>query len=78
MRRSSRGPLNGKLSDKQRQGRLRAPRITLKLNEFDFTRPAIEVVNGKLKKPVPPRLIEMATNLQLLEGAGHWREPKTP
>lgn len=69
---------NGKLSDKQRQGELRAPRITLKLNEFDFTRPAIEVVNEKLKKPVPPRLIEMATNLQLLDNAGHWQEPKTP
>lgn len=69
---------NGKLSEKQRQQELRAPRITLKLNEFDFGRPAIEVAKAKLAKPVPPRMVERATGLQLLDSAGRWRKPRTP
>jgi hypothetical protein len=70
---------NGKLSDNQRQADvLRAPRITLKLDEFDFSRPAVEVVNAKLRKPVPPRLVERATALRLLDSVGRWQEPSTP
>jgi hypothetical protein len=64
---------NGKLSDKQRQEELRAPRITLKLDGFDFGRPAIEVVKAKLADPVPPRLVERAMGLRLLDDAGRWR-----
>lgn len=69
---------NGKLSDKQRQGELRAPRITLKLDGFDFGRPAIEVVKAKLVDPVPPRWVDRARQLQLLDDAGRWREPRKP
>ncbi|MGP4058999.1 hypothetical protein ACTWP6_30030 [Mycobacterium sp. 4D054] len=68
---------NGKLSDKQRQGELRATRITLKLDGFDFTRPAIDVVREKLAAPVPPRMIERAMGVRLLDSAGRWREPRT-
>lgn len=47
---------NGKLPENQRQkDLLRAPRITLKLAEIDFSRPAIEVVKARLQKPVAPR-----------------------
>lgn len=70
--------MNGKLSDKQRQEELRAPRITLKLDGFDFGRPAIEVVKAKLADPVPPRLVERAMGLRLLDNAGRWQEPKKP
>ncbi len=69
---------NGKLSDKQRQTELRAPRITLKLDEFDFGRSAIEVVKAKLAKQVPPRMVERATGLRLIDDVGCWREPQTP
>lgn len=69
---------NGKLSDRQRKEQIRAPRITLKLNSFDFNRPAIEVVKAKLADPVPPRWVLSALGLQLLDGRGRWREPKTP
>ncbi|ODQ95577.1 hypothetical protein BHQ17_04460 [Mycolicibacterium holsaticum] len=68
---------NGKLSDRQRKEELRAPRITLKLDSFDFGRPAIEVVKAKLADPVPPRLVVSALGLQLLDDKGRWREPKT-
>lgn len=66
---------NGKLSESQRKAELRAPRITPKLNEFDFSRPAIEVVKAKLADPVPPRWVERAVGLQLLDNAGSWRGP---
>ncbi len=69
---------NGKLSDNQRQQELRAPRITLKLDGFDFSRPAIEVVKAKLVAPVPPRMVERAMGQQLLDNNGRWREPKKP
>lgn len=68
----------GKLPRAQRQdGELRAPRMTLKLDGFDFGRPAIDVVKEKLANPVPPRWIVRATSLQLLDNAGRWRGPKT-
>ncbi len=67
---------NGKLSDRQRQQELRAPRITPTLKEFDFSRPAIEVVKAKLADPVPPRWVERAMGLQLLDNQGRWREPR--
>lgn len=66
---------NGKLSAAQRRGELRAPRITPMLDAFDFGRPAIEVVKAKLANPVPPRLVERAMGLQLLDNAGRWRGP---
>jgi hypothetical protein len=70
---------NGKLSDEQRQADvLRAPRITLKLDGFDFGRPAIEVVKARLTKPVSPRWVERATGLRLLDDAGRWLEPRKP
>ncbi|WP_301123003.1 hypothetical protein [Mycolicibacterium fortuitum] len=69
---------HGKLSEKQRQGGLRAPRITLKLDGFDFSSPAIEVVKAKLVDPVPPRWASRARQLQLLDDAGRWREPRKP
>lgn len=69
----------GKLSPRQRQEvELRAPRITLKLAEFDFSRPAIDVVKASLTHPVPPRRVERAISLQLLDNDGRWREPRTP
>jgi hypothetical protein len=68
---------DGKLSPTQRQEELRAPRITLKLDEFDFGRPAIEVVKARLAHPVPPRRVERAISLQLLDNAGRWRGPRT-
>ncbi|WP_301150337.1 hypothetical protein [Mycobacterium simiae] len=67
---------NGKLSDQQRQAELRAPRISLTLDGFDFARPAVEVVKAKLAAPVPPRLVESATGLGLLDDAGRWRQPR--
>lgn len=68
---------NGKLSDTQRQADvLRAPRLTLKLKEFDFSRPALEVVSAKLRDPLPPRMVQRALELQLLDNAGRWRGPK--
>lgn len=67
---------NGKLSDNQRQkDLLRAPRITLKLNEVDFSRPAIDVVKTSLGKPVPPRWLDRAIALQLIDNGGRWRDP---
>jgi len=69
---------NGKLSDQQRQAELRAPRISLTLDGFDFARPAIEIVKAKLAAPAPPRLVESARGLQLLDDAGRWREPSRP
>lgn len=69
----------GKLSDDQRQADvLRAPRITLKLDGFDFGRPAIEVVKASLAQPVSPRWVGRATGLRLLDDAGRWLEPSTP
>lgn len=71
--------VNEKLSEDQRQADvLRAPPITLKLDGFDFSRPAVEVVKAKLAKPAPPRWVERTTTLGLLDGAGRWQEPKTP
>jgi hypothetical protein len=65
--------VNEKLSENQRQAdMLRAPRITLKLDGFDFSRPAVEVVKAKLAKPAPPRWVERATTLGLLDGAGRF------
>lgn len=69
---------NGKLSNQQRQAELRAPRLSLKLDGFDFGRPAIEVVKAKLADPVPPRLLDRAVGLRLLDDAGRWREPRKP
>lgn len=69
---------NGKLSENQRKQELRAPRITLKLDGFDFGRPAIDVVKAKLVDPVPPRLVERAMGLHLIDDARRWREPRKP
>lgn len=66
---------NGKLPEKQRQkDLLRAPRITLKLDEVDFSRPAIEVVKAKLRKPVAHRWEDRAIALQLIDNNRQWRE----
>ena len=68
---------NGRLSDTQREASvLRAPRITLKLEAFDFSRPAIEIVSTKLKDPLPPRMVQRALELQLLDNGGRWQGPK--
>jgi len=67
---------NGKLSDEQRQAELRAPRMTLKLDGFDFGRPAVEVVKAKLADPVPPRWFDRAIGLRLIENNGRWRGPR--
>ena len=48
------------------------------LDGFDFGRPAIEVVKAKLADPVPPRLVERAMGLRLLDDAGRFQEPKKP
>jgi hypothetical protein len=69
---------DGKLSDSQRKAEMRAPRLTLKLDGFDFSRPAIEVVRSKLARPVPPRMVSRARRHGLLDDAGTWREPGTP
>ena len=70
---------DGKLPDSQRQPEMmRAPRITLKLDGFDFSRPAIEVVKAKLADPVPPRMVAKARGQQLLDNNGRWRESKAP
>lgn len=69
---------NGKLPENQRKkDLLRAPRITLKLAEIDYSRPAIEVVNARLQKPVAPRWEDRALALQLIDNAGRWRGPTT-
>lgn len=68
---------DGKLSETQRRAEMRAPRITLNLDGFDFSRPAIEVVMAKLAAPVPPRLVAKAMGQQLLDNNGRWQEPKT-
>lgn len=69
---------NGKLPDSERKDKkdLRAPRITLKLDGFDFSRPAIDVVKAKLADPVPPRMVLMAMGQRLLDSNGRWRGPK--
>lgn len=68
---------NGELSDTQRQADvMRAPRITLRLKEYDFSRPALEVVSADLRDPLPPRMVQRALELQLLDNDGRWRGPK--
>ncbi|AKK27836.1 hypothetical protein AB431_15385 [Mycobacterium sp. EPa45] len=70
---------DGKLSATQRQADvLRAPRITPKLDEVDFSRKAIDVVAAALKKPLPPRWVDRATALRLLDNSGRWQEPGSP
>jgi hypothetical protein len=68
--------LHGKLSDKQREEGLRAPRITLKLDGFDFGRPAIDVVKDKLAAtPMPPHRMDHARSVGLLDKHDLWRGP---